>query len=80
MTVLVHSTKGSKKSFVLTFRNGVTPGEVKKILKENKQEMAIRMLISRSSGVVAVRPESERAISHLADFVIGDDYTSERLG
>ena len=79
MTVLVHSIKGSKKSFVLTFQNGLTPDDVKRILKQNAQEAAVRMLISRSSGVLEVHPESRQAVEHFADFVISDAYTVERL-
>ena len=79
MTVLVCSSKGSKKSFVLSFQNGISANEVKHILRLNPQETAVRMLISRSTGVMAVRPESRRTIEHIADFVIGDSYTTERL-
>ena len=79
MTVLVHSNKGSHKSFVLSFQNGVTPSDVKSILKSNAQEAAVRLLISRSSGVLEVRPESRQVLEHLADFVISETYTTERL-
>ena len=79
MTVLVHLTKGSSKSFVLTFQNGLTQADVKQILEHHKQEAAIRMLITRSSGVMAVEPEYRRKVQHIADFVIGDSYTTQRL-
>ena len=79
MTVFVSSSKGSSKSFVLTFENGLTADDVKQILKEHSHEAAVRLLISRSSGVVAVRPESRRTVEHIADFVIADKYTAERL-
>ena len=79
MTVLIHSDQRSKKSFVLTFQNSLTLADVKRILKQNAQEAAVRMLISRSSGVMEVRPESRQAVEHFADFVISDGYTVERL-
>ena len=79
MTVLVCSTKSCNKSFALTFQNDLKPDDVKKMLKQNNPEAAIRMLITRSSGVIEVIPENRKYIEHAADFVINDSYTSERL-
>jgi len=79
MTVLIQANKTTKKSFVLSFQNSLTPADIKKILKSNPFEAAVRLLISRSSSIVAVQPESEKTVGRLVDFIVGDSFTSQSL-
>lgn len=80
MKVLVRLNHQSKQSFLLSFKENITAKKVRRILKENKHDLAVQMLLGKAIHMMEVPVRQTRKAGLAADFVVSDHYTAERLG
>ena len=79
MKILIHLNHGSKKSYQLTFENGITPKDVRQIL-QGGHDNAIRALLIKSKKKTEIPPKDRLRAECLADFTISQQgYSAERL-
>ena len=80
MKVLVNkSWRGMDHSFILKFNDQMVAKDIKRVLKGKMNDLAIRKLVKKSIAMAKVPPKDRHRAKLMADFVVGEGYTAERL-
>ena len=81
MRVLINKkVRGRSHSFMLKFGDRVTVKDLKKIVNNKNEDITMRRLVKKSIAMVEVPPKERHKAKMIADFVVSDHYTAERLG
>ena len=81
MRVLINKrTRGQSHSFMLKFGDRVTVKDLKKIVNNKNKDLTMRRLVKKSIAMIEIQPKDRHKAKMIADFVVSDGYTSERLG
>ena len=78
MKVLMHLNHGRDETYLLVFPRSVTTRKIKEILEGDRQT-AMCALLMASRIKIKILPQERQKAGLIADFVVSEKYTSERL-
>ena len=78
MKVFIHLSQGIDGSYLLTFPKHVTRNELRRTLSRG-YDSAVPRLLAKSQRRILVPPQDRQKARHLADFVLAERHTTERL-